>query len=480
MAARPNGGKGGGGGSGGLPSPYRYVKNKNNGELQLLKNGVAISKQNEEGSWFSQSVSTSTGSFHLGGLHSNGSAGENVVWVNNDSGFAYFPPWQGVSLDGATVLTPTVRTFGSIATTEPNGPVGADVVSYDFNLTVSSDVAFFKITILPAESYDGQYHWRALNEDGTEVASFVFDVNLTAGTYFTMTLKYPLFAKQSQTFRVIGRKGMQGGLLQVRSGSANAATPYRRTVTRSFTDVAVPSMGATLGDVKDSVKTADHDGWILLNGRAKNTLTSLQQAACNLLGIGANLPDARNRFRVGAGSSYTNMSTGGSNMISRNQLPNVTIGITNLRTGNQNQNHNHQIDPPNAYTGAGSAHRHGDGTLATGAESGHQHLENSQTSTNSVWLDGGDDRTGVYSWPVMGNTWSGQSSGHTHDVTGQTGDESSHTHQVNIPEFTSGTNNQNHDHTINGNTDSLNGGVSQNTFLPQYLAVNAFIYLGNQ
>ena len=49
-----------------------------------------------------------------------------------------------------------------------------------------------------------------------------------------------------------------------------------------------------IGDVKTGIQTADHNGWIRLNGRLKTSLTSSQQTQANSLGIGTNLPNADN------------------------------------------------------------------------------------------------------------------------------------------------------------------------------------------
>jgi hypothetical protein len=47
------------------------------------------------------------------------------------------------------------------------------------------------------------------------------------------------------------------------------------------------------GDVKTGFQTADHNGWIKLDGRAKSTLSSSQQTQATSLGIGTNLPNAK-------------------------------------------------------------------------------------------------------------------------------------------------------------------------------------------
>jgi hypothetical protein len=64
--------------------------------------------------------------------------------------------------------------------------------------------------------------------------------------------------------------------------------PYSR---RDANWVATTSLAATPGDVKDGFQTNDHGGWIKLDGRAVNTLTSTQQAQAALLGFTTNLPD---------------------------------------------------------------------------------------------------------------------------------------------------------------------------------------------
>lgn len=93
-----------------------------------------------------------------------------------------------------------------------------------------------------------------------------------------------------------------------------------------------------LGDVKHGLQTADHDGWILLDGRAINSLTPSQQAAATLLGIGTNLPNLADKSIVGASVSKTLNSNGGvsSLTIAQNQLPNVTL--TTSTDGNHSHN----------------------------------------------------------------------------------------------------------------------------------------------
>lgn len=86
----------------------------------------------------------------------------------------------------------------------------------------------------------------------------------------------------------------------------------------------------SLGDVKNGYQTADHNGWILLNGRLKSTLTTSQQAAATALGIGLNLPDLQDKTIVGVSGTKALNTTGGSSTVTlaQNQLPNVTLTTT--------------------------------------------------------------------------------------------------------------------------------------------------------
>ncbi|MGH2664280.1 hypothetical protein [Flavobacterium sp.] len=100
----------------------------------------------------------------------------------------------------------------------------------------------------------------------------------------------------------------------------------------------------TLGDVKYGFQAADHNGWILLNGRLKSTLTASQQTAATALGIGANLPNISDKNIVGVSGTKTLNTTGGSATatISQNQLPNVTL------TTSTDGAHTHQAGTPTA------------------------------------------------------------------------------------------------------------------------------------
>ncbi len=95
-----------------------------------------------------------------------------------------------------------------------------------------------------------------------------------------------------------------------------------------------------IGDVKQGFQTADHDGWVLLEGQDITTLTANQKINASSLGFVDFLPDARERVlssrTVGAPGSI-----GGNNTISllQNNLPNVILNGTTSVDGD----HRHPI-----------------------------------------------------------------------------------------------------------------------------------------
>jgi hypothetical protein len=81
---------------------------------------------------------------------------------------------------------------------------------------------------------------------------------------------------------------------------------------------------ANYGDVKTGIQTIDHNGWVLLNGRQKTSLSATQQAQATTLGIGAILPNATNAYLVQNGGALGGVTGSNTITIAQNQLPNVT------------------------------------------------------------------------------------------------------------------------------------------------------------
>ena len=131
------------------------------------------------------------------------------------------------------------------------------------------------------------------------------------------------------------------------SAPATGLTVYQTDGNKGFYfyDGAVWQMqsSANYGDIKQGIQSADHHGWVKLDGRLKSSLTATQQSSATALGIGTNLPDAGNCFPVQNGSTLGSVSGSNTVTINKNQLPNVTYTGTIERVAH------------GAYTGAAAS-----------------------------------------------------------------------------------------------------------------------------
>lgn len=156
---------------------------------------------------------------------------------------------------------------------------------------------------------------------------------------------------------------------------------------------------ASIGDVKNSFKTSDHEGWLLLDGRSITSLTATQQAAAATLKFKNAIPNATNKLLKMKGPLG---STSGSNQVvlSRANLPNITLSGSTSSGGEHRHNYTdrgsttHIIDAlqgknPIADDVSGSfqteyagSHTH-TVTVATGGSDLPINIENTYLSTNT-------------------------------------------------------------------------------------------------
>jgi hypothetical protein len=108
----------------------------------------------------------------------------------------------------------------------------------------------------------------------------------------------------------------------------------------------------TIGDAKSGFQTADHNGWVLMNGRAITTLTTTQQAALltlpAALSLGGNLVNAAGRVFVQA----TIGALVGNNLLVLTNLPNVSL--TTAAGGNHTHQYLAANGSPSLGVGGGS------------------------------------------------------------------------------------------------------------------------------
>jgi hypothetical protein len=227
--------------------------------------------------------------------------------------------------------------------------------------------------------------------------------------------------------------------------------------------------GAKVGNLKSAFLTTDHDGWILLNGRAVNTLTTSQQTAWATLGIaGSNLPDATNRVLL----QGTIGAQIGSSSISQANLPNISLAVSTSSAGTPAGS----ISSDSAGTPAGSTSNTSAGTPAGSIDTqgAHTHSQTEKYRTNAI---GSGSFWGVD--PGATTVFTGNSTGsagsHNHNFTGSA--LPGHTHSLSMSALPA------HTHTFTGSalpghTHSVSLGGSGAAYTPAAIGVNHFLFLG--
>jgi hypothetical protein len=235
----------------GLPDGYQYSKDPVTGSLQLWKGLELIGTQNSDGSWFKTAVSTGVGSIHLGGehgkpTHSLKSAGQNATFTNEafdnnpDNAMVWFPPWQGVRANLASVVTPTFLEFGALQTAlQINGSLLTNTVPYSFTSTIASNICVSQVTVFVGEAYTGKLtNTIKSSATGRELHRADVDVTVSAGNSLNIKYPVPYFARQGDVL-IFSLTKENGDPLLVRAGAANVAQPWRGLRARSFTDIAL-------------------------------------------------------------------------------------------------------------------------------------------------------------------------------------------------------------------------------------------------
>jgi hypothetical protein len=217
------------------------------------------------------------------------------------------------------------------------------------------------------------------------------------------------------------------------------------------------NMSANYGDVKSGFQTSDHFGWLVMDGRAITALSVAQQSRAVTLGFSTNLPDATDKFLVQKAGAL-GVSNGSSEvMLSRNNLPNVTLGGSTGAGGV----HDHTIT-----INTSGVHNHSASAAANGA---HEHTTRGEHLGNTNGAARGyTGATGTRSNQAQLQTFT--SGNHSHNIT--VANNGGHVHTAVIDDSAD------HMHTLT--TESLNGGVMQMPIPlePLSLSVNSFIYLG--
>lgn len=253
------------------------------------------------------------------------------AWLN-DANFANVANGGNTDWGGTSFMTDVIDCSSSTRTlrfTNPDGRTlltGASFIITKLNPAITTSTTadnFGNHTATKNLLLNGNY---LSNDGGNEGISVDNSGNVGIGTSspnasaildITSTTKGITFPRMTSTQRNAIASPTNG--LQVFDITTNSICYYDGTSWVNTVSVA------SFGDIKTGIQSGDHSGWIKLDGRAKSTLTSTQQAQATALGIGTTLPDATNAFLVQNNATLGNVSGSNSVTIAQNQLPNITF-----------------------------------------------------------------------------------------------------------------------------------------------------------
>lgn len=255
-----------------IDGSLRNVGSGGSALLQKRLNGVWTDVQtaDEVETTLINSVRTGTGSFLLGELHVMASAGENVIFKNEESNVCWFPTWQGVSPDGTTLYPATVRAYGALDTMMPNGATAASVGQVDATTDIiyADNRGTFAASIVSAETFTGTVIWNVEYTDGIDVLSFPINISVVPGTLFMLPFEVPLTVRIGAHV-VVTLKKKDGTFLKVRPSTTMPTKPWYSITTRPFTDSNIYHSG-NLSIIDNLTSTSTTDALSAYQGNLLN------------------------------------------------------------------------------------------------------------------------------------------------------------------------------------------------------------------
>lgn len=204
-----------------------------------------------------------------------------------------------------------------------------------------------------------------------------------------------------------------------------------------------------IGDVKSGLQSADHGGWVKLNGRSLDSLTNSQKAAAENLGLSGTLPNAASAYLTQNGNALGSVTGSNTVTLAQANLPLVNFTGTAASAGSHNHGGNTSTDGEHSHSGS---------TNNTGSHSHSVIAKKSGTGTDGIIGNNNSDNANK-----NGTTDAAGSHSHTLDID----DAGDHSHTI--------SSDGSHTHNV---TVSSGGSGSAVNIAPKSMSVNMFIYLG--
>jgi hypothetical protein len=232
---------------------------------------------------------------------------------------------------GSGYLNYAYPSQGIVLATGPQGPQGPQGVGSRDSTTASNGLtmigkdvqlggALTKATTVSGLSATNKMSYTGAGVDAFNIDGTTFSVDATNNQIGIGT------AMPSEALDVVGNVKFSGALMPNNTAGIDGQVLISAGANVAPTWVNVPNM--TFGDIKTGFQSADHGGWVLLNGRAISTLSAAQQARAAALGFTTNLPNASNTYLSQNGGTLGSISSANTKNIAQNQLPNINLAHT--------------------------------------------------------------------------------------------------------------------------------------------------------
>ncbi|MFC3158121.1 hypothetical protein SAMN05443633_104447 [Chryseobacterium arachidis] len=176
--------------------------------------------------------------------------------------------------------------------------------------------------------------------------------------------------------------------------SSSMTGKFILTIDASGNVKKINNTARAIGDVKNGLQTADHNGWYLMDGRNISALSTSARDNAVTIGITTTIPNMADRMIRTLTSGQTRGTLAGNNMvtITASNLPNYNLATITLASAGD---HNHtwydeyDFSTPGAGLQYGPYYNHGltTRTVGTTADGNHAHTVTASTGGTSQPLN---------------------------------------------------------------------------------------------
>ena len=242
----------------------------------------------------------------------------NLSFVLNNQGLLSSSGTNTITVqDGQTITTATYSDIVGSNFTFPNA--GKHIVTYEVASNNNVGGAIVQV--------------QCTNNLGVFVPNSFSSYMQVTGATITSPLKKTFFVTtttSNETYKLQCNNTALSTTTIRNNTTINLNTSGQSTVTweQISSNLGISSVvGAMQGEIRPFAETASFGDWIICQGQAITTLTPAQQTVAIAKGYTTSLPDMRNRSIVGSGLTFPYLSTGGTNNIAQNNLPNVQLPL---------------------------------------------------------------------------------------------------------------------------------------------------------